>query len=194
MSTNAIISFFSEDEDKPRSIIYRHADGYPEGVGIDLLVFINEIRKNYFHINSDCFDDPSYLAAKWVVYDAVRQQKYDAAKNRSYKAGDRFLEKYGLGLRELNQKQKIELKELMDKEYCSGEKVSKIHHLNFSEIGIINDLRNIDTNNNYEIICNGKPTILHNKKDLEETLKNKNDWQKMLKARESKGEEWFYFP
>jgi len=194
MGTNAIISFFSEDEDKPRSIIYRHLDGYPEGVGIDLLAFIDEIRKNYFHINSDCFDDPSYLAAKWIVYDAVRQQKYDAAKNRSYNAGNKFLKKLGVDLENLTEEQKIELKELMDKEYCSGEKVSKIHHLNFSEIGIINDLRNIDTNNNYEIICNGKPTILHNKKDLEQIVKDKKDWQEMTEDRKSKSEEWFYFP
>ncbi len=82
----------------------------------------------------------------------------------------------------------------MDREYRSGKKVSTIHHLNFSGIGIINSLNDIDTKHNYEVICDGKPTILYNKNDLEEIINNKSDWQEMLKRRKSKDNEWLYFP
>jgi hypothetical protein len=46
------------------AIIYRHSDGYPEGAGKDLVRFLE--------ITSELPDprhgDPSYLAAKYVVY------------------------------------------------------------------------------------------------------------------------------
>lgn len=67
MSTRATIHFCYPGSKEPEAIVYRHSDGYPEGLGEDLKRFVAEVRKQ----TSDTrFDDPSYLAAKWVVFDA----------------------------------------------------------------------------------------------------------------------------
>ena len=53
----------------PTAIVYRHADGYPSGAGADLLDFLREVQRQ----TSDTrFGDPSYLAAKYVVFLAER--------------------------------------------------------------------------------------------------------------------------
>jgi len=49
---------------KPTAIIYRHPDGYPEGAGVDILRFLEECSK----LPDPRFSDPSYLAAKYVVF------------------------------------------------------------------------------------------------------------------------------
>lgn len=69
MSTRASIHFCYHNEKKPVAIIYRHSDGYPEGLGADLERFINYLKKN---VKDNRFSDPSYLAAKWVVWDALQ--------------------------------------------------------------------------------------------------------------------------
>jgi hypothetical protein len=46
------------------AIIYRHSDGYPEGAGTDILRFLEECAK----LSDPRFTDPSYLAAKYVVF------------------------------------------------------------------------------------------------------------------------------
>lgn len=75
MSTRATVWFQHSKDSKPTAIVYRHPDGYPEGLGLDLLEFVDEIRKN---VPDTRFTDPSYLAAKWVVWDAKRYAvKYD---------------------------------------------------------------------------------------------------------------------
>jgi len=50
--------------------IYRHCDGYPKGVLPDLAAFFSDVERQ---TNGDTrFDDPSYLAAKFVVWQANR--------------------------------------------------------------------------------------------------------------------------
>lgn len=51
-------------KDKTEAIIYRHWDGYPEGAGADILNFIEECSK----LNDSRFNDPCYLAARYVVF------------------------------------------------------------------------------------------------------------------------------
>lgn len=66
MSTRAQISFNSGGQRS--ALIYRHSDGYPEGLGQDLLTFFKEVAGQ----TSDTrFTDPEYLAAKWVVFDST---------------------------------------------------------------------------------------------------------------------------
>lgn len=72
MSTRATIHFHWAKGDKPAAIIYRHSDGYPEGLGACLLEFVKEVREN---VKDNRFTDASYLAAKWVVYDASRHAR-----------------------------------------------------------------------------------------------------------------------
>lgn len=64
------------------AIVYRHSDGYPEGLGADLVRFIEEVR----HLNDGRLNDPSYLAAKWVVFDVSEYQRYMAESNARQKA------------------------------------------------------------------------------------------------------------
>jgi hypothetical protein len=67
MSTRATIHFCDPDSKKPVAIIYRHGDGYPEGLGEDLKKFVEDVKKQ---TTDTRFNDPAYLAAKWVVWDA----------------------------------------------------------------------------------------------------------------------------
>lgn len=67
MSTRATIHFQYPKQKKPVAIVYRHGDGYPDGLGADLQAFFKEVRENVKDLR---FDDPSYLAAKWIVWDA----------------------------------------------------------------------------------------------------------------------------
>jgi hypothetical protein len=63
MSTRSTTHF--QDGDREVAIIYRHSDGYPGAAGADLLKFFDEVQRQ----TSDTrFDDPSYLAAKYVVF------------------------------------------------------------------------------------------------------------------------------
>jgi len=64
MSTKATVHF--NYGDKTRAIIYRHSDGYPDGLGKDLERFLDDVSK----LNDTRFRDPSYLAAKFVVWQA----------------------------------------------------------------------------------------------------------------------------
>lgn len=67
MSTRATIHFHYPGEPKPVAIIYRHGDGYPDGLGKDLEDFVKEVREN---VPDNRFHDAAYLASKWVVWDA----------------------------------------------------------------------------------------------------------------------------
>jgi len=65
MSTRSTTHFiWGGDTEHPIAIIYRHGDGYPEGAGVDLLRFLDECAK----LKDPRFSDPSYLAAKYVVF------------------------------------------------------------------------------------------------------------------------------
>ena len=71
MSTRATIHFLYKGKKDPIAIIYRHSDGYPEGLGEDLKEFFKDVEEQTKDgINGTRFNDPSYLAAKWVVWDA----------------------------------------------------------------------------------------------------------------------------
>lgn len=65
MSTRATVHFQSNGE--TQAIIYRHSDGYPEGLGVDLVQFFKDVQGQ---TKDTRFDDPSYLAAKFVVWQA----------------------------------------------------------------------------------------------------------------------------
>lgn len=67
MSTRATIHFCEKGSNKPIAIIYRHSDGYPAGLGQDLKEFFRKVKAE---VKDNRFNDPAYLAAKWVVWDA----------------------------------------------------------------------------------------------------------------------------
>lgn len=78
MSTRATVHFINKGQSTPEAIIYRHGDGYPDGLGKDLENFIAEVRK----LQDTRLSDASYLAAKWVVWDAANygnRSNYDKA-------------------------------------------------------------------------------------------------------------------
>lgn len=57
-------------------IIYRHGDGYPDVAGVDIRRFLHEVDEN---LEYKRFDDPEYLAAKYVVWLSRRYQDGDDA-------------------------------------------------------------------------------------------------------------------
>ena len=73
MSTRAVVNFReSESGSKQKTIvakIYRHSDGYPDGLGKDLKKFLKIVKTT---LDDTRFGDASYLAAKWVVHDSAR--------------------------------------------------------------------------------------------------------------------------
>jgi hypothetical protein len=72
MSTRCNIHFTQGE--KVRANIYRHSDGYPEGVLPDLDRFFEAVEKQ---TNGDTrFNDPEYLAAKYVVWQANEYAAY----------------------------------------------------------------------------------------------------------------------
>jgi hypothetical protein len=65
MSTRSTTHFIdSEFSTKPIAIVYRHSDGYPEGAGMDIARFLKLCKK----LPDSRVNDPSYLAAKYVVF------------------------------------------------------------------------------------------------------------------------------
>lgn len=87
MSTRSTTHFVYEGETEPQAIIYRHPDGYPEGHGVDLLRFLKEIEENVLDTR---FNDPSYLAARLVVWLAdmfrheYREEDYGWTTRKGY--------------------------------------------------------------------------------------------------------------
>jgi hypothetical protein len=53
------------DDVRTEAIVYRHWDGYPEVAGADVLRFFEQVRAQ---TQDTRFDDPSYLAARYVVF------------------------------------------------------------------------------------------------------------------------------
>ena len=66
MSTRATVHF--QYKGITEAIVYRHSDGYPEGLGTDLETFFKEVSEN---LKDTRFDTPTYLAAKFVVWDSA---------------------------------------------------------------------------------------------------------------------------
>ena len=67
MSTRATVHF--EQNGEVQAIVYRHSDGYPEGLGNDLQTFFGDVQ---LQTRDTRFSDPCYLAAKFVVWQAAR--------------------------------------------------------------------------------------------------------------------------
>ena len=65
MSTRCIINFGSDNNIVAK--IYRHSDGYPSAILPDLQTFFEDVMAQ---TKDTRFDDPSYLAAKYVVWQA----------------------------------------------------------------------------------------------------------------------------
>ena len=69
MSTRCTTHFTWNEDGEPQAIVYRHADGYPEGHGVELQEFFDAVEAQ---TKDTRFNDPSYLAAKLVVWLADR--------------------------------------------------------------------------------------------------------------------------
>ena len=80
MSTRATVHFCDVGQSKPTAIVYRHGDGYPEGLGADLKRFVSTLKKR---VKDKRLGDASYLAAKWVVFDAQQMSKYSQQKEKT---------------------------------------------------------------------------------------------------------------
>lgn len=65
MGTPAVVRF-NEDKDVTARI-YRHWDGYPDTMLDDLQKFFKDVENQ---TNDTRFNDPAYLAAKYVVWQA----------------------------------------------------------------------------------------------------------------------------
>lgn len=76
MSIRATVHF-QDSDDGDRAIVYRHCDGYPEGLGTDLERFFTDVQAQ---TKDTRFGDPSYLAAKFVVWQAGEYTKEDGKK------------------------------------------------------------------------------------------------------------------
>jgi hypothetical protein len=84
MSTRCNIHF-AYVSGPPVANVYRHSDGYPEGVLPDLDKFFAAVEAQ----TSDTrFSDPSYLAAKFVVWQAGRSAKLEAYDWRTSTQGE----------------------------------------------------------------------------------------------------------
>jgi len=63
------------------AIVYRHHDGYPEGAGVDLMKFIEQVKEQTSREGASMygtrFDDSSYLAAKYLTFLVTEGYKYD---------------------------------------------------------------------------------------------------------------------
>jgi len=69
-------------ENQVQAKVYRHPDGYPDSMLPDLLEFFETVTDE----TSDTrFNDPSYLAAKWVVWLArMFSRRYTRLPNGEY--------------------------------------------------------------------------------------------------------------
>jgi len=76
MSTRSTTHFLASDcTFNNTAIIYRHSDGYPEGAGRDLISFLKQCKA----LRDSRLDDPSYLAARYVVFLAdMFNNRYDS--------------------------------------------------------------------------------------------------------------------
>jgi hypothetical protein len=84
MSTRSNIHFLGY-EGKVEANLYRHSDGYPEAMVPDIYQFFADVQEQ---TNDRRFDDPCYLAAKFVVWQA----------NETRRGGGGFLNFLGVGV------------------------------------------------------------------------------------------------
>ena len=86
MSTRATVHF--QYKGVTKAIVYKHSDGYPDGLGKDLEKFLDEVEEN---LSDTRFNDPQYLAAKFVVWQVKDYEKYYGLKNH-------FLDFFNVGI------------------------------------------------------------------------------------------------
>lgn len=70
MATRCTVHFVSGKT--TGAIVYRHWDGYPDAMLPDLERFFEDVKK---HTKDTRFDDPCYLAAKFIVWQANEGRK-----------------------------------------------------------------------------------------------------------------------
>ena len=76
MSTRSTAHF--KDNYGTVAIIYRHSDGYPSCAGREIKEFLEEVSK----LDDTRFNDPAYLAAKYVVFLSAKfNVDYDFGKD-----------------------------------------------------------------------------------------------------------------
>jgi hypothetical protein len=84
MSIRCVIHFCYGN--RKEATIYRHHNGYPngeQGVLADLIRFFDDVEKQCTNTLYGCrFGDPSYLAAKYVVWQAARNHASDEMASR----------------------------------------------------------------------------------------------------------------
>ena len=82
MSTRCVINFTWDGHIDAK--VYRHSDGYPDGVLPDLQKFFVAVEKQ---TDDRRFHDPSFLAAKFIVWQADQLAKtYDSSKRGYHKS------------------------------------------------------------------------------------------------------------
>ncbi|MCI0341306.1 MAG: hypothetical protein L0216_09175 [Planctomycetales bacterium] len=79
MGTRATVHFHHAEEKTPSAIVYRHYDGYVVGLGADLFRFFEDVKAQ---TKDTRFGDPSYLAAKFMVWQARESAKTYDPKTR----------------------------------------------------------------------------------------------------------------
>lgn len=97
VSTRASVHFYRWADDKPSAMVYRHSDGYPDGLGSDLLRFFEDVERQ---TRDTRFSDASYLAAKFVVWQARQYaRRFDTKRGEFVPHGDaRPLDFLGVGV------------------------------------------------------------------------------------------------
>lgn len=95
MSTRCAIAFgYDSNHTHKVALVYRHSDGYPSGAGADLLQFFEDV-KAHVQRGDTRFDDPSYLAAKFIVWLTQMHAHSDWRKKRG---DDHLLSQIGVGV------------------------------------------------------------------------------------------------
>ncbi len=69
MSTRCVINFTVGGDIEAK--IYRQCDGYPDAVLPDMAQFFSDVKNSVLR-GDRRFDDPSYLAAKFVVWQTLQ--------------------------------------------------------------------------------------------------------------------------
>lgn len=84
MSTRSQVAFCCDTNDYRLhdALVCRHCDGYPEGMGNDLLRFFADVKKANEKYGDTRFDDPEYLAARFIVWQHLEYAKSESREER----------------------------------------------------------------------------------------------------------------
>ena len=96
MSTRCTIHLHSRGSTEPTAIVYRHSDGYPGAILPDLDQFFSDVESQ---TKDTRFNDPSYLAAKFVVWQANRYAyHYDFSREGAVRKKSAMLDFLSVGI------------------------------------------------------------------------------------------------